>query len=148
MQQYIEVAKDVLSLSQKANLMVHLLKGWSVDDLIDTYSDAEVVALQKFVWDKTVEMGLRLRGNEFDRHEITEHMIPTPIYQRQQGCSERVYYCKGVLCINSNPNCARTKIKGHVQAMIEVVQEWLGKNQLPAREMTETEDDGQLFPEA
>jgi len=145
--EYTEVAKDVLSLSQKVNLLVHLLKGWPVDDLIDKYSNAEVVALQKFVWDKTIEIGLRLRGKDLDRKEITERMIPTPIYQRQQGCSERVYYCKGVLCIHSNPNCARTKIKGHVQVMIEVIQNWLSGKQTLEGKNTKTEVEKQIFTE-
>jgi len=125
---YAEGTREELRISDKLEALYRLLKGISLDDLIDGMTNQEVVALQKFVWDKTVETGVRVRGKEFDRTEITQRMIPTPVYQRQQGCAERVYYCKGTLCIHSNPNCARKKIKDHVRVMMEVIQDWMKEN--------------------
>lgn len=122
---YTEVARKELSLAQKVEAIYRLLKGISFDDLIDSYKNEDAVALQKFVWDKTVEIGLRMRGKDFSRKEITGRMIPTPVYQRQQGCSERIYYCKATLCILSNPKCARKKLKGQFRILQDSVQEWI-----------------------
>ena len=122
---YTEVARKELSPAQKVEAVYRLLKGIPFDDLVNSYSNQDVVALQKFIWDKTVEIGLRIRGKQFNRKDITSRMIPTPIFQRQQGCSERVYFCKATLCILSNPKCARKKLQGQFQAMQEAVQEWI-----------------------
>lgn len=126
---YTEVARKELSPAQKVEAIYRLLKSIPLDDLVDSYSNQDVVALQKFIWDKTVEIGLRMKGKEFSRKDITSRMMPTPVYQRQQGCSERVYFCKATLCILSNPKCARKKLKGQFQAMQEVVQEWIRQPQ-------------------
>ena len=123
---YAEVARKELAPAQKVEAVYRLLKGISFDDLVDSMSNEDVVALQKFLWDKTVEIGLRVRGKNFTRREITSRMVPTPAYQREQNCSERTYFCKATLCILSNPSCARKKLKGQFQAMQEVVQEWAG----------------------
>jgi hypothetical protein len=93
--------------------------------VMDGLSNHEVVAIQKFIWDKTVEIGLRLKGKDFTRRDITKRMVSTPTYQRNQQCSERVYYCKGIMCIHSNSTCARNKISEHLSAMQAAVQEWL-----------------------
>ena len=122
---YAEVARKELAPAQKMEAVYRLLKGVPFDDWVDTLNNEDVVALQKFLWDKTVEIGLRVRGKNFTRRDITDHMVPTPIYQREQNCSERTYFCKATLCILSNPACARKKLKGQFRAMQEVVQEWI-----------------------
>ncbi len=124
---YAEVARKELSPGQKVEAVYRLLKGIPFDDLIETLSNEDVVALQKFLWDKTVEIGLRMKGKNFTRRDITGRMVPTPIYQREQNCSERTYFCKATLCILSNPSCARKKLKGQFQAMEEVIQEWVAE---------------------
>ncbi len=124
---YAEVARKELSPGQKVEAVYRLLKGIPFDDLIETLSNEDVVALQKFLWDKTVEIGLRVKGKNFTRRDITGRMVPTPIYQREQNCSERTYFCKATLCILSNPSCARKKLKGQFQAMEEVIQEWVAE---------------------
>lgn len=98
------------------------------DEFMERLNNNEIVALQNFVWDKTVEIGLRLKGKAFSRKDITKRIISTPVYQRTQKCSERVYYCKGVMCIHSNSSCARNKISEHLLAMQNSIQQWLEEN--------------------
>ncbi|HDL19486.1 MAG TPA: hypothetical protein ENH29_10560 [Bacteroidetes bacterium] len=128
----LQVRQKELPLSVRIEVMVYLVMNKPFIEFMGKLSNVEVVALQKFVWDKTVEIGLRLKGKSFTRKDITKRMIPTPTYQRQQKCSERVYYCKGVMCIHSNPECARNKIHGHLSAMQGAVQQWLEETEPPA----------------
>jgi hypothetical protein len=126
--------KNDLPLSAKVEILVHLIMNKPFVKIIDELSNVEVVALQKFVWDKTVEIGLRLKGKDFTRRDITKRMVSTPTYQRNQKCSERVYYCKGIMCIHSNPTCARNKIGDHLTAMQSAVKEWLEEIKSPKLE--------------
>jgi hypothetical protein len=120
-----------LPLSARVEVLVHLIMNKPFDNIINELSNEEVIALQKFVWDKTVEIGLRLKGKDFTRRDITKRMVSTPAYQRNQQCSERVYYCKGIMCIHSNSKCARNKIGNHLTAMQSAVQEWLEEIKAP-----------------
>ena len=117
--------KRILSLSTRIEVLVHLIMNKPFEKIMEDLNINEVVALQRFVWDKTVEIGLRLKGSSFNRKDITKRMLSTPAYQRKQNCSERVYFCKGVMCIHSNSACAKNKIFEHLTAMQGAVQQWL-----------------------
>jgi len=116
-----------LRLATRVEVIRRLFLGLPFDSLVDGLSVDEVVHLQRFVWNETVEIGLRMRGPRFTRKDITSKMISTPAYQRQQNCSEPAYYCKATLCIHTHPDCARNKIKGQLRAMSEAVQGWFGE---------------------
>jgi len=121
----ITETKSGLKLSNRVEILYSLFRNEKISKLIDDLDNRDVVAFQKYVWEKTVEFGIVCRGKNFDRKEVTRKMTPTPNYQRQQGCSERMYYCKGTHCIHSNPNCARKKIKEHVDVMSDNIQEYI-----------------------
>ena len=127
----VQTRKRALSLAARVEVMVFLISGKPFDEILSQLSNEEVGALQKFVWDKTVEIGLRLKGKNFTRKNITQRMVSTPSYQRAQACSEHIYYCKGVLCIHSNSACARNKINGQLAAMQAAVQQWLNDSTPP-----------------
>ena len=117
-----------LKLSKKVEILYHLFQGNKISPLIDELENRAIVELQKFIWEKTVEFGIKGRGKNFNRKEITRKMTPTATYQRQKRCSEPLYYCKGTHCINSNPNSARKKIKEHVDVMAESIWEYISKD--------------------
>jgi len=117
-----------LNVSKKIDIFYHLFHGKPISPLIDGLENRSVVEFQKFMWEKAVEFGIKSRGKNFNRKEITRKMIPSSAYQRQQGCKEPPYYCKGTHCINSNPNCAIKKIKDHVDIMAESIWEYISKD--------------------
>lgn len=114
-----------LKTSKKLEIVYCMFTGKPLNPLIDGLLAREVIEFQGFVWDRTVEMGLKVRGTKFERREITARMTPTANFQRQQGCSERIYYCKGTHCIHSNPACAKQKIKEQVDVMGEVFRGYI-----------------------
>jgi len=114
-----------LKVSDRLEILYHLFRGEKISPLIDKFDNHGVSGFQKFLWEKTVEFGIVCRGKNFDRKEITRKMTPTPVFQLQQRCTQSVYHCKGTQCIHSNPKCARKKIKEHVEAMAESIQEYI-----------------------
>lgn len=123
-----EIKNKILPLSSRTEALIFLIMNKPFDEFMDRLNNNEIVALQNFVWDKTVEIGLRLKGKAFSRKDITKRIVSTPVYQRTHKCSERVYYCKGVMCIHSNSSCARNKISEHLLAMQNSIQQWLEEN--------------------
>ncbi len=115
-----------LRLSDRFEIIYHLLCGKKISYLIDKFDDHGVSGLQKFLWEKTVEFGIVCRGKDFDRKEVTRKMTPTMVFQLQQRCTLSAYNCKATQCIFSNSKCARKKIKEHVDVMTEVIWEYIG----------------------
>ncbi|UCE07308.1 MAG: hypothetical protein JSW07_04555 [bacterium] len=118
-------SRSDLKLTDRLEILCHLLRGEKIGPLIDNFNNHGVSGFQKFVWEKTVEFGIVCRGKNFDRKEITRKMTPTPVFQLQQRCAQHVYNCKGIECIHTNSKCARKKIKEHVDAMAESIQEYI-----------------------
>jgi len=114
-----------LKLSDRVDILYHLFKNQKVSALIDNLDNRSVSGFQKFLWEKTVEFGIVCRGKNFDRKDVTRKMTPTPVFQLQQRCTQSVYNCKGTQCIYSNPECARKKIKEHVDVMAESIREYI-----------------------
>ncbi len=114
-----------LKLSDRLNIVYHLLCGEKVSPLIDDLDDRSVNGFQNFMWEKTVEFGIVSRGKNFDRKEITRKMTSTPVFQLQQRCTLDSYTCKGTQCIFTNPKCARKKIKEHVEVMAKSIREYI-----------------------
>ncbi len=116
-----------LKLSDKLKLLFHMFHGEKISILLDSMETNQIIDLQKFVWEKTVEFGLIARGKHFSRKEITRKMTPTAVFQKQHNCTEPIYHCKGTHCILSNPVCGRQKIKEHVDVMAESIWEYINK---------------------
>lgn len=114
-----------LKLSDRLDILYHLLRGEKISQLIDNLDDRSVSGVQKFMWEKTVEFGIVCRGKNFERKEVTRKMTPTPIFQLRQRCTQSAYDCKGTQCIYSNSKCARKKIKEHVDVMAESIRDYI-----------------------
>ncbi|MGQ9560193.1 MAG: hypothetical protein ACUVTG_08515 [Candidatus Oleimicrobiaceae bacterium] len=110
-------------------LALHLLfSGRPLSALVDQLDDHQVVALQRFVWDTTVEFGIKAQGNAFSHQDITRRMVPSAVYQKEQGCTEPTFTCKASHCIRHHRECARRKLKGQLDVMAALVQEYVKTN--------------------
>ncbi len=107
-------------------LALHMLfSNRHLSPIIEQLDNDRSVMFQKFVWEKTIEFGIKAKGKDFSRNDITSRMISSEEYQQEQNCSEPLYTCKASSCIHSHPNCARRKIKGQVDVMAEVIWEYI-----------------------
>ncbi len=90
--------------------------------LIDGLNVPEIIDFQNFIWELSVQFGIKVKGKSFSRREITHSMISSAAYQQRMNCAEDVYFCKGTYCIHAHPECATQKIKEHVETMAEVIR--------------------------
>lgn len=117
--------KGALSIGQKFELLVTILKGYPIRQILDSYDTKQLVEAHQFLWDKMVEIHYMTQDREFVREEVTRKMTPSAVYQRQQGCDLRIDYCKGVECIWSNPICAGNKVKNNMEVMAQTIVEYI-----------------------
>lgn len=115
------------SLSEGMKLLaLHLLlNGRTLSTLVDKLDDGQVIALQRFLWDTTVEFGIRAKGKAFSHRDITQRMVPSAVYQKEQGCAEPTFACKASHCIRVHRDCARRKLKGQLDAMAALIRDYL-----------------------
>lgn len=113
---------QTLQTNIKLQAIHRIMNQKPVSQIIDNLSIPQIIEFQKYMWDLTVEFGIKVRGKKFTRKEITRHIPPTAEYQKRMDCPEKVYYCKGTHCIMINPDCATKKIKEHVDIMAEVIR--------------------------
>ena len=112
----------VLKTNIKLQAICAIMNQTQVSRIIENLSIPEIIEFQKYIWDLTVEFGIKVKGKKFTRKEITRHVPSTAEFQKRMGCPEKVYYCKGTHCITINPDCATKKIKEHVDIMAEVIR--------------------------
>jgi hypothetical protein len=120
---------NITKLSETVDILYHLFHGKKLAPYLDQFDDEALVDFQKFMWEKTVEFGIISRGKDFDRKEITHKMVPTALYKKQRNCLEEIYNCKGTHCITKHPECARNKIKEHIEIMAESIWEYVNKDE-------------------
>ena len=114
-----------LKISQKLELLVAIFNRQSIRTILETFTPKQLVQAHSFLWDKLVELHFLTQRREFVREEVTKKMMPSAVYQHQQGCDLRIDYCKGVECIWSNPICAGNKIKNNMEVMANTIVGYL-----------------------
>lgn len=114
-----------------------IIEGKKVAPLLDGLKIDEIMALQNFMWEKTVEIGLKVKGKYFTREEVTSKMVGIADYQKRQGCLESENICKGYECIQLHSECAQRKMKDQIEVMATAIHKYF---KLAARNIQETVD--------
>jgi len=116
---------EELSFRQRLELLVALLAGRPLRPLLDALNMVQLVQAHEFLWHKMVEWHYKTQPREFRREEVTQKMMPSRDYQKQQNCDLRLDYCKGVECIRAHPVCAGNKVKNNMEVMAQHLCELL-----------------------
>lgn len=109
---------------QLLHIVHNLIKGQPVSPFLEGLNDEEIISFQNFMWEKTIEIGILVKGKYFSIEEVTSKMISPETYQKQQKCHEMVNLCKTDICLKNNPQCAIQKIKGQVEVMASAIHRY------------------------
>lgn len=121
----------------KLEIFHSIIEGKNVAPLLDGLQVDDVMVLQNFLWEKTVEIGLKVKGKYFNREEVTSKMIGIGDYQKKQGCPEPESTCKGYECIPLHSECAVRKMKDQIEVMATAIHKYF---KLAARNIQEPVD--------
>ncbi|RMF61590.1 MAG: hypothetical protein D6743_13315 [Calditrichaeota bacterium] len=118
-------ADTPLALGQKLDLLVTVFRREPIRTLLDRLTTRQLVEAHGFLWDKLVEIHYLTQKGDFVRENVTDGMVSSAKYQREQGCDLPLDYCKGVECIWSNPLCAGNKVKNNMEVMAQKIVDYL-----------------------
>lgn len=107
---------------RKQKLIDHLEDDKLFEQILDTFKPRELVEIQVILWNYVIDYSYVV-GKNFSRSNLTGCMEPTSNYQYRVGCSERIDYCRGNICINTHPNCAGDKLKAQIQVLRDIIIE-------------------------
>jgi hypothetical protein len=122
---------EELTFRQRLEILVALMSGKPLRPVLDALTNIQLVQAHEFLWNKMVEWHYKTQPQEFRREEVTEKMMGSRDYQKQQNCDLRLDYCKGVECIRAHPLCASNKVKNNMEVMAQHLHELLRKSGLP-----------------
>jgi len=66
----ITVKEPILKTSQKLDILRHLFSDQPIASLLQGLEQIEIAAFQNFIWDKTIEFGIRAQGKNFSQENI------------------------------------------------------------------------------
>ena len=66
----ITVKEPILKTSQKLDILRHLFSDRPIASLLQSLEQIEIAALKAFIWDKTIEFGIRVQGKSFSQESI------------------------------------------------------------------------------
>lgn len=121
---------EELTFRQRLEILVTLMSGKPLRPVLDAFTNIQLVQAHEFLWNKMVEWHYKTQQQEFRREEVTNKMMASRDYQKQQNCDLRLDYCKGVECIRAHPLCASNKVKNNMEVMAQHLHELLRKSGL------------------
>ena len=119
------IAESRLDESVKLEILRSILTGKSIDSLLINLTPNQILETQRFVWEKTLEFGIRIKGNDFSSEEITNRFKSIALYQDEMNCKHPPHKCRGTDCFRSNPECAIKKAKNQINIMRKTICELL-----------------------
>jgi hypothetical protein len=98
----------ILAPGLKIKLVHALLAGQSLQTAIDDWPTVEIAAAVRFIFEKTVEIGILTRGKELPQEELLltgqSFLFPAAASCRQ------AHICKPLECARQDNDCARHRL--------------------------------------
>ena len=121
--QFVGRIRDYFSTAQEI-LKLNLLNAKKFEAELQHLGPHELVPLEHFICDKIFEISSSLLGRRIEPYYITDRMEPAANYKRRMGCQERDDYCIADVCFASNPHCAANKLRGELEVMRQIIEEF------------------------
>ena len=112
--------------SAKLLMLRRIFSGQEIASVLDELDIDQIIEAKKFIWEKTLEIGIKTCGKNFDSSEITAQFTPIAAYQKQMRCNEPPQKCMGIDCFKTNPQCAIKRTRQQLTAMCEKIDNLLG----------------------
>ncbi|HNR67173.1 MAG TPA: hypothetical protein PKN04_01120 [bacterium] len=111
--------------SLKFQILCRMLKGKRLSVLMEQLDDEQCLALQSFVWEKTLEFGIRAKGRRFSQEELLGQLKAAEARK-----SDIVYgfVFKGLSRFslqNDSPALIRAKMQEQVDLMCRVANQFI-----------------------
>jgi hypothetical protein len=113
-----------LSISQKMELVRAMLNGSDMLPLLHNCTSLELLHVHRFVWEKTLEFGIKTKGRSFPQEELQTELRSLSQAQLSLGCPGGYKDCQIRNCYSTHPECMRTLAIQQIEVMFASVQEF------------------------
>jgi hypothetical protein len=117
--------KKILLDSLKLEFLRKLFFGLTMETTLSALTPEQMMEAHRFFWEKAVEFGIRSKGKDFKREEITARFTPISHFQKKMNCQNALQKCKGTDCFYTNAECAMLRSRQQIQAMCEAIFDML-----------------------
>ncbi len=114
-----------LSVITKLDFLRALLMGANMERLIEQLSDQELLSVHRFVWEKTVEFGIKMRGRQFPQEELQTALRALAEVRTDRNCPAEVKQCHLRECAERHPQCMREVAADQIVAMGAAAKDYL-----------------------
>ena len=104
----------------------YMLSGQSPNSLVDNMDALELSQIYDFMWEKALEIGIRVKGDRFSQNDILKRLKSVEQYKAEVGCKEPLQRCITNDCVVQNPECVRAKIRDQFNRLYSLMAEYLG----------------------
>ena len=115
-----------ISPSTQLQFLRYLLTGQSPASLLDGMEATEIPPVYDFIWEKALEIGIRVKGERFSQADMLKRLKSVEQYKDQVGCKEPLQRCITNECIAQNADCVRAKLKDQFNRLYNLIAEYLG----------------------
>jgi len=113
-----------LSPGTKLNLLGQLLNGHTLQAFVTGLSDADLLAAHRFVWEKTLEFGIKMKGKSFPQDTVNSRLQGIAKVHHDRGCAADLKYCSPEECAGQQPRCSRAVLTEQIAAMEQLTREF------------------------
>lgn len=104
----------------------YMLLGQSPQGVLDGMDAAEISHVYDFMWEKALEIGIRVKGERFSQADMIKRLKTVEQYKAEVGCKEPLQRCMKNECLAENAACVRTKLKDQFDKLYGLIADYLG----------------------
>ncbi|MBN1480234.1 hypothetical protein EH223_19940 [candidate division KSB1 bacterium] len=103
----------------------YLLMGQSPNKLLDGITATDMLHIYDFIWEKALEIGIRVKGERFSQSDMLKHLKSVEQYKLEVGCKEPLQRCITNDCVLQNEDCVRAKLKDQLNRLYRLISSYL-----------------------
>ena len=104
----------------------YLLMGQSPATLLDSMDVNDIASIYDFIWEKALEIGIRVKGEHFSQSDMLKRLKSVEQYKLEKGCTEPLQRCIANECISQNAECVRAKFDEQFGRLYGLIADYLG----------------------
>lgn len=120
-----------LSVSIKLDLLRSMLMGHNLKEMVESFSESELLDVHRFIWEKTVEFGIKMYGKRFPQEELQAALRALAELHSARACPAQMKHCQLAFCVNRYPQCMRKIAVEQILAMGAATKKYLQQQNPP-----------------
>lgn len=104
----------------------YMLMGLSPNPLMENLSTAELASVYGYIWEKSLEIGIRVKGERFSQSDVIKRLKSVEQFKLDVGCSESGLQCLSEECVQKEPECAKLRLKEQFNRLYRIVADYFG----------------------